>query len=182
MKRKYLWYAGVSIMAILLIMTAEFALRPIAKIGDRTVRMYEFLSYEFTDKENGIEKMAEDIAFEKLIQGIGVTVTESEIAEEADKLKMCDDEEKALCRKTILHQKAIEKYASEVTVTADEARQYYETHKERYGGTEPEFEHIKYDIQMESGIKKYEESLERIMSENEIQILKRKDMKNGRSK
>lgn len=169
MKKKLLRYTSLAFIVILLIIICEFSLRPVAKIGSKTVRMHELLSYAIKNTEYETERMAEDIALERLAEEAGVKVYE--IENEVLQLEMNRNKGKKLCRKVILHQRLIEKYAAEITVTAEEARKYYEEHKDQYGGTEPEFERIKHDIQMESGTEKYEELFEKIMTENEVQIL-----------
>ena len=172
MKEKCLRYVSLAVAAILLVMLCGFLLRPVAKIGSKTVRLCEYLSFAMENIECLTGKMAEDIALDQLAEKAGVTVEDNEIKEEASRRQINGNEGKKLCRKVILHQRLIEEYASGITVTVEEVREYYEAHKEQYAAFEPMFELIKRDIQMELGTAKYEESLERILTENEVKILK----------
>jgi len=69
-----------------------------------------------------------------------------------------------------MHQRAIEKFASRCEVSVSEVRDYYEKNKERYGETEPEFEKVKTDMQMEMGTKIYDEKLQKYTEENKVEI------------
>ena len=46
-------------------MKGHFLLKPIAKIGDDSVRMYEFIGYSLSNEQQILERMADDIAFKK---------------------------------------------------------------------------------------------------------------------
>lgn len=151
-------------------MKGHFLLKPIAKIGDDSVRMYEFIGYSLSNEQQILERMADDIAFKKIIEETGVTVTEEEVQRELNALNEHSDISYETCLNTILHQKAIEKYASEFEVTADKARSYYEYNKWRYGEAEPDFEKVKSDMQMEMGVAKYEERLYKIREECKVSI------------
>ena len=151
-------------------MKGHFLLKPIAKIGDDSVRMYEFIGYSLSNEQQILERMADDIAFKKIIEETGVTVTEEEVQRELNALNEHSDISYETCLNTILHQKAIEKYASEFEVTADKARSYYEENKWRYGEAEPDFEKVKSDMQMEMGVAKYEERLYKIRGECKVNI------------
>ena len=94
-------------------MKGHFLLKPIAKIGDDSVRMYEFIGYSLSNEQQILERMADDIAFKKIIEETGVTVTEEEVQRELNALNEHSDISYETCLNTILHQKAIEKYASE---------------------------------------------------------------------
>lgn len=153
-------------------MKGHFLLKPIAKIGDDSVRMYEFIGYSLSNEQQILERMADDIAFKKIIEETGVTVTEEEVQRELNALNEHSDISYETCLNTILHQKAIEKYASEFEVTADKARSYYEENKWRYGEAEPDFEKVKSDMQMEMGVAKYEERLYKIREECKVSITK----------
>lgn len=153
-------------------MTGHFLLKPVAKVGNDTVRMYEFIGYSISDEQHILERMADDIAFKKLIEETGVTVSEEEVQREMEAVKKQSDISYETCLKSILHQKAIEKYASEFQITADKARTYYENNKWRYGETEPDFEKVKSDMQMEMGVAKYEERLYKIREEYKVSISK----------
>ena len=153
-------------------MKGHFLLKPIAKIGDDSVRMYEFIGYSLSNEQQILERMADDIAFKKIIEETGVTVTEEEVQRELNALNEHSDISYETCLNTILHQKAIEKYASEFEVTADKARTYYENNKWRYGEKEPDFEKVKSDMQMEMGVAKYEERLYKIREECKVSITK----------
>lgn len=153
-------------------MKGHFLLKPIAKIGDDSVRMYEFIGYSLSNEQQILERMADDIAFKKIIEETGVTVTEEEVQRELNALNEHSDISYETCLNTILHQKAIEKYASEFEVTADKARSYYEDNKWRYGEAEPDFEKVKSDMQMEMGVAKYEERLYKIREECKVSITK----------
>ena len=160
------------VVIVLVILTGYFIFKPIAKVGNDTVRMYEFMGYAISDKPHGLERMADDLAFEKLIKETGVSVSEEEIRKEFGYMQTKSDISYKTCRKTILYQKAIEKYASEVQVSADEARSYYESNKEHYGETEPDFAQVRNDMRMEMGVAKYEERLYQIREETKVKLLK----------
>ena len=170
MKRKIIFCCAFAIIFVIVIVTGHFLLKPVAKVGNDTVRMYEFIGYSISNEQHVLERMADDIAFKKLIEETGVTVTEEEVEREMDALKKYSDISYETCLKTILHQKAIEKYASEFQITADKARTYYENNKWRYGEDEPDFEKVKSDMQMEMGVAKYEERLYKIREECKVSI------------
>ena len=100
------------------------------------------------------------------------TQAQEEVQNEMNALKEHSDISYETCLETILHQKAIEKYASEFQITADKARSYYENNKWRYGEAEPDFEKVKSDMQMEMGVAKYEERLYKIREECKVSIIK----------
>lgn len=172
MKRKIIICCAFAIFIVIVIVTGHFLLKPVAKVGNDTVRMYEFIGYSISDEQHILERMADDIAFKKLIEETGVTVSEEEVQREMEAVKKQSDISYETCLKSILHQKAIEKYASEFQITADKARTYYENNKWRYGETEPDFEKVKSDMQMEMGVAKYEERLYKIREEYKVSISK----------
>ena len=172
MKKKIFVCCGLILISVVILMKGHFLLKPIAKIGDDSVRMYEFIGYSLSNEQQILERMADDIAFKKIIEETGVTVTEEEVQRELNALNEHSDISYETCLNTILHQKAIEKYASEFEVTADKARSYYEENKWRYGEAEPDFEKVKSDMQMEMGVAKYEERLYRIREECKVSIIK----------
>ena len=172
MKKKILVCCGLILISVVILMKGHFLLKPIAKIGDDSVRMYEFIGYSLSNEQQILERMADDIAFKKIIEETGVTVTEEEVQRELNALNEHSDISYETCLNTILHQKAIEKYASEFEVTADKARSYYEENKWRYGEAEPDFEKVKSDMQMEMGVAKYEERLYKIREEGKVSITK----------
>ena len=157
---------------VIVIVIGHFLLKPVAKVGNDTVRMYEFIGYSISDEQHVLGRMADDIAFKKFIEETGVTVSEDEVEQEMNAVKKHSDISYETCLKTILHQKAIEKYASEFQITADKARTYYENNKWRYGEEEPDFEKVKSDMQMEMGVAKYEERLYKIREECKVSISK----------
>ena len=116
--------------------------------------------------------MADDTAFDKLIKEINVTVTEDEVKKEMSELKKHSEISYKTCLKSILHQKAIEKLATQIRVTADDARSYYESNKWQYGDTEPDFEKVKSDMQMGMGVTEYEERLYKIRESYKVSINK----------
>ena len=170
MKKKIFVCCGLILISVVILMKGHFLLKPIAKIGDDSVRMYEFIGYSLSNEQQILERMADDIAFKKIIEETGVTVTEEEVQRELNALNEHSDISYETCLNTILHQKAIEKYASEFEVTADKARSYYEENKWRYGEAEPDFEKVKSDMQMEMGVAKYEERLYKIREECKVSI------------
>ena len=172
MKKKIFVCCGLILLSVVILMKGHFLLKPIAKIGDDSVRMYEFIGYSLSNEQQILERMADDIAFKKIIEETGVTVTEEEVQRELNALNEHSDISYETCLNTILHQKAIEKYASEFEVTADKARSYYEENKWRYGEAEPDFEKVKSDMQMEMGVAKYEERLYKIREECKVSITK----------
>lgn len=157
---------------VIILMKGLYITKPIAKVGNDTVRMYEFIGYALSNNQHVLERMADDIAFKKLIEETGVKVSEAEVKREMNALKKHSNISYETCLESILHQKAIDKYASEIQVTAENARKYYENNKWRYGETEPEFEKIKSDMQMEMGVAKYEERLYKIREECKVSIYK----------
>ena len=172
MNKKIIICCAFIIFFVIVIVTGHFLLKPIAKVGNDTVRMYEFIGYAMSDEQHVLERMADDLAFKKLVDETEVTVTEEEVYAEMNALKKNSDISYETCLKSILHQKAIEKYASEFQITADKARSYYENNKWRYGETEPDFEKVKSDMQMEMGVAKYEERLYKIREECKVSIIK----------
>lgn len=172
MKRKIIICCAFAIFIVIVIVTGHFLLKPVAKVGNDTVRMYEFIGYSISDEQHILERMADDIAFKKLIEETGVTVSEEEVQREMEAVKKQSDISYETCLKSILHQKAIEKYASEFQITADKARTYYENNKWRYGEADPDFEKVKSDMQMEMGVAKYEERLYKIREEYKVSISK----------
>ena len=172
MKRKIIICCAFAIFIVIVIVTGHFLLKPVAKVGNDTVRMYEFIGYSISDEQHILERMADDIAFKKLIEETGVTVSEEEVQREMEAVKKQSDISYETCLKSILHQNAIEKYASEFQITADNARKYYENNKWRYGEEEPDFEKVKSDMQMEMGVAKYEERLYKIREEYKVSISK----------
>lgn len=172
MNKKIFVCCGLILLSVVILMKGHFLLKPIAKVGNDNIRMYEFIGYSLSNDQQVLERMADDIAFKKLIEETGVTVTEEEVQNEMNALKENSDISYETCLETILHQKAIEKYASEFQITADKARSYYENNKWRYGETEPDFEKVKSDMQMEMGVAKYEERLYKIREECKVSIIK----------
>jgi len=165
LKKKIFFCCAFTIFIVIVIVTGIFLLNPIAKVGDDTVRTYDFIKYTLSDKQHVLERMADDIAFKKLIKETQVTVDEDEVKKEMDALGKHSEISYETCLESILHQRAIEKYASEIQITADTARNYYENNKWRYGEAEPDFEKVKTDMQMEMGVAKYEERLYQIREE-----------------
>lgn len=144
---------------VLVIVTGHFLLKPMAKIGDDTVRTYEFIRYAISDRNHIAERMADDIAFKNIVSETGVTASKDEISREMEALGKDSGISYKTCLNSVLHQKIINKFALEYRVSAEEARSYYEKNKEHYGDTEPDFEKIKADLQFEMGVKRYEERL-----------------------
>ena len=172
LKKKIFFCCAFAIFFVIVIVTGHFLLKPIAKVGNDTVRMYELIGFTLSDEQHVLERMADDLAFKKLIEETQVTVTEEEVNAEMNALKKNSDISYMTCLESILHQKAIEKYASEFQITADKARNYYENNKWRYGDAEPDFEKVKSDMQMEMGVAKYEERLYKIREECKVSIIK----------
>ena len=170
MKKKIFFCCALIIFFVIVIVTGHFLLKPIAKVGNDTVRMYEFIRYSISEDRQVLERMADDIAFRVLVEETGVTAGHEEVEREMRALKKHSDISYEICLKSILHQKAIEKYASEISVTADKARKYYENNKWRYGEEEPDFEKVKADMQMELGVEKYEERLYKIREKCKVSI------------
>lgn len=172
MKKKIFFCCVLTIIFVIVILTGHFLLKPIAKVGNDTVTRYGFIRYAMSDEKHILERMADDIAFKKLIEETKVTVSDEEVKAEMEALKSVSDISYETCKNSILHQKAIEKYATEIDITADAARSYYENNKEKYGETEPDFEKVKADIQMEMGVAKYEERLYKIREECKVSFSK----------
>ena len=170
MKRHLLICCAFIIFFVIVIVTVQFVRQPIAKVGDDTVNMYEFISYALENEQYILEKVADEKAFQKLIEETGVTVTEAEVSREMDCIDSLTDISYETCKKSILTQKAIEKYASEITVTAETAREYYEKNKWRYDVV-PDYEKVKIDMQMDMGVAKYEERLCQIRQEYTVSYL-----------
>lgn len=152
-------------------MTGHFLLKPIAKIGNDTVRAYEFIGAALSDEQYVLEKMADDLAFKKLIEETGVTASDEEVQREMKELSKYSDISYDTCLKTILRQRTVEKYASDFQVTAEKMRSYYENNKWLYGEEEPDFEMVRSDMQMEMGVAKYEERLYEIRQEYKVSII-----------
>ena len=159
---------------VLLLVSGQMILKPVGYVGNKKIRACDVYRFAMTDRENTINRIKDEMVFEKLVDELELTVSDSEIKSEMLNFEAESKfEEKQLykmCRKTILHQKAIDHLASEVSVSADEARTYYDANKEKYGDTEPDFESVKHDIQMQTGGKKYEELLDKIAAENEVKL------------
>lgn len=159
---------------VLVIVSGQMILKTVGYVGDRKIRAYDIYRFAMLDRENTAMRLKEEIVFEKLVKELNLTVSDDEIKSEVVNFtaKSSYDEKQVykMCRKAILHQKAIDKLASQVDVSADEARAYYESNKKKYGGSEPEFESIKHDIQMRTGVEKYEKLIEKIAAENEVRI------------
>lgn len=172
MNKKIIMCCAFIVFFVIVIVTGHFLLKPIAKVGNDTVRMYKFIEYAISDEQHVLERMADDLAFKKIIEETGVTVTEKEINAEMNALGKQSDISYETCLKSILHQKAIEKYASEFEITVDKARTYYENNKWHYGEAEPDFEKVKSGMQMDMGVAKYEERLYKIREENKASIIK----------
>lgn len=152
-------------------------LRPVGNIGDKKIRLYDFYGMALENKEELLNKRADDMAFEKLCQKLGLIVKEDEVRHEAESVKKQFpnlDQNKLLdiCEESILRQKAIDKLSLEINITAELAREYYESNASKYGEAEPEFEEIKHDMQMEMGEKEYEKELAEIRSGYEVKITK----------
>ena len=169
MNKKIILSCVFIVLIVIVIMTGGFLLKPIAKVGNDTVRMYEFIGYAVSDNQIILERTAEKLAFKRIIEETNVTVSEAEIQTELNAMNTSDISYET-CRKSMLQQKVIEKYASEVTITANAARIYYEENKGRYGENEPEFERVKSDMQMEMGVAKYEERLSKLKAEYAVSI------------
>ena len=152
-------------------MIGVFLFKPIAKVGNETVRMYEFIKYSLSDRHSVIERMVDELAFKKLVDENGISVNEEEIQNGLKALHKQSDISYKACLKSIEYQKVLEKFSSEVQITADKARGYYENNKWRYGEDEPDFETVKNDIQMEMGVAKYEERLCKIKEEYKVHIM-----------
>ena len=170
MKKKIFICCALVIFIVIVIVTGQFLLKPIAKVGNDTVRMYEFIGYALSDKQYVLERMSDDFAIKKLIEETQVTVTEEEVQNEMNAIKNNSDISYETCLESMLRQKVIDKYASEIQISADNARKYYEENKWRYGDTEPDFEKVKTDIQMEMGVAKYEERLYQLKEECRVVI------------
>lgn len=170
MKKKIIICCTFIIFFVIVIVTGQFLFKPIAKIGTDTVRMHEFIGYALSDKEYMLERMSDNFAIKKLIEETQVTVTEEEVQNEMNAIKNNSDISYETCLESMLRQKIIDKYASETQISADNARKYYEDNKWRYGDTEPDFEKIKTDMQMEMGVAKYEERLYQLKEECRVVI------------
>ena len=79
------------LLSVVILMKGHFLLKPIAKVGNDTIRMYEFIGYSLSNDQQVLERMADDIAFKKLIEETGVTVTEEEVQNEMNALKEHSD-------------------------------------------------------------------------------------------
>lgn len=170
MKRNYLICCAFISFFVLIIVAGYFALfKPVGTIGDTQIRAYRIYAEAMQNKAELLDSLAEDMAFDQLCRQLNVTVDDKDVKREAEKLDkqfpgLNQSEIMNICKKSMLRQKAIEKLAVEVTVTADLARTHYENNMDIYGESEPEFAVIKHDIQMEMGEKRYEEELEKIRS------------------
>ena len=82
MKKRILFCCAFIIFIVIVIVTGQIVLQPIAMVGNDTVRMYEFIGYALENEQDVLEKVADDIAFQRLIEEVGVTVTEAEIKKE----------------------------------------------------------------------------------------------------
>ena len=87
MNKKIFVCCGLILLSVVILMKGHFLLKPIAKVGNDTVRMYEFIGYSISNEQHVLERMADDIAFKKLIEETGVTVTEEEVQRELDKIE-----------------------------------------------------------------------------------------------
>ena len=172
MKKKIFVCCAFVFFIVIVIVTGRFLLKPIARVGNDTVRMYELMGYTLSDEQYILERMADELAFEKLIKESGVSVSDDEIRNELKAMQQDADISYKTCRKAILHQKVIEQYASEFEISAERARNYYENNKSRYGEKEPDFAQIKNEMQMEMGVAKYEERLYKIREECKVSIIK----------
>lgn len=172
MKRNYLIICcAFVIFFVLIIVVGYFVLfKPVGMVGDTQIRAYRLYANAMQNKAELLDNMAEDMASEQLCRQLNVTVEEKDVKREAQNLDkqfpgLSQNEIMNICKKSMLRQKAIEKLAEEINVTAELARTHYENHMDIYGESEPEFAVIKHDLQMELGEKKYEEELEKIRSE-----------------
>lgn len=176
MSKKFYVYCVFLISFVLVLMTGYLAmLTPVGNIGDKKIRLYDLCNMALLNKEELLEQRAYEMAFTKLCQELELTVTEDELMNEAESVKMQFpdlDQKKLLhiCKESILRQKAIDKLSTEINITADLARKYYDSNSAKYGETEPEYEMIKHDMQMEMGERKYEEELAEIRSQYEVKI------------
>lgn len=172
MKKKIFFCCVFLMFFVLVIVTGHFLLKPMAKIGDDTVRAHELIRYAMSERNHIAERMADDIAFEKLVSETGVTASDEEIKREMEALGKDSGISYKTCLKSVLHQKIINKFALEYRVSADDARSYYEKNKEQYGDTEPDFEKVKADLQFEMGVKRYEECLSKIREKYSVTKVK----------
>ena len=170
MKKVIIKSCVLVLISVIVIITACFLFKPIAKVGSDTVRVYELLQFTLENPSCELERLSNNMAFEKVITDAGVEVSDEEVKEELERVSLDKDVSFEMCKKAILHQKVIEKFASKCEVSVSEAREYYEKNKEQYGETEPEFEKVKTDMQMQMGAKIYDEKLEKIMEENKVEI------------
>lgn len=168
--KKIIFCCAFIILFVIVIMTGSYLLKPIAKVGNETVRIYEFIQYSLSDKQQVLERIADDIAFQKLTEERKIKITNEEIQREMNELSKYSDISYETCRKSMLQQKVIESYATEIDITAENARAYYENNMERYGETEPDFVKIKADMQMELGVAEYEEQLYKIREKFKVCI------------
>lgn len=168
--KKIIFCCAFIILFVIVIMTGSYLLKPIAKVGNETVRIYEFIQYSLSDKQQVLERIADDIAFQKLTEERKIKITNEEIQREMNELSKYSDISYETCRKSMLQQKVIESYAAEIDITAENARAYYENNMERYGETEPDFIKIKSDMKMELGVSKYEERLYEIRKAHKVDL------------
>lgn len=176
MSRKFYFCCVVTITFVLVLVSGYLAmLTSVGNIGDKKIRLYDLCNMALDNKEELLNKRADDMAFEKLCQKLEITVKEDEVRHEAESIKTQFpnlDQNKLLdiCEESILRQKAIDKLSAEIKITAELAREYYESNALKYGEAEPEFEEIKHDMQMEMGEKEYEKELAEIRSGYEVKV------------
>jgi len=170
LKNKIIKSCVFVLFIVIVIISGYFLFNPIAKVGNETVNVYELIRYTLKNPSYELERLANNTAFDKVISEAGVEVSDEEVTNELKRISMYKDITFEMCKKAIMHQRAIEKFASRCEVSVSEVRDYYEKNKERYGETEPEFEKVKTDMQMEMGTKIYDEKLQKYTEENKVEI------------
>lgn len=176
MKRKYIFCCAFFIIVVLVLMSGYFKfLKPVGSIGDIKIRQYELSECAQLNKRQLFEQIADELVFETMVKNLNIRVQEEEINVQMAVVKeqfpeLNEKEVYTICRKTILRQKTVEKFASEVIVDAELARKFYDENRVQYGEGEPDYEQIKSELQMEMGEKKYEEYLDKLKAEQKIRF------------
>ena len=72
MKKIIFICCALVIFIVIVIVTGHFLLKPVAKVGNDTVRMSEFIGYSISDEQHILERMAKKIAREVAATNIEV--------------------------------------------------------------------------------------------------------------
>ncbi len=117
----------------------------------------------------------ESYVMDMVVKELSLEIDEKEISTQAGMFAendgLTDEEIYETIKSSLVKQKAIEHFASEIEVSGDSAREYIKNHPDKYP-EQPGYEIVKQDITMEMGERRYEELVQKIKDNVEVAFAK----------